>query len=150
MNYQNNQLIKSSQEKAFNAVLSHIPLWWGKIDNINLQKVGDQFSIFFEENTVWKFEITKISPNKEIRWKCIEAYHIITGLDDIETEWLNTELIWKFSESDTKNQILLSFEHKGLSPQLNCYEACNNGWNYFVGSLKLLLETGKGTPNIVE
>lgn len=149
MNYQNNQIVKSSQVNAFNTVLNKIPLWWGKVDNDNIQNVGDQFSIFFEEDTVWKFEITEIIPNEKIKWKCIEAYHVITGLDNIETEWLDTELIWQFSKTDNENQMQLAFEHKGLTPQLNCYHACNNGWNYFVSSLKLLLETGKGMPNII-
>ncbi len=46
--------------------------------------------------------------------------------------------------------IQLSFVHKGLTPDLNCYEICDAGWTHFIiNSLKQYLETGTGNPNLV-
>lgn len=46
--------------------------------------------------------------------------------------------------------IELSFTHKGLTPNLNCYKICDAGWTHFIAnSLKQYLETRIGTPNLV-
>ncbi len=34
----------------------------------------------------------------------------------------------------------------GGRARLECYEACNAGWNLFLGSLQALVETGQGAP----
>ena len=44
----------------------------------------------------------------------------------------------------------LDFEHIGLVPALECYDLCSNCWSYFLGSLQQLVETGRGTPWVVE
>jgi hypothetical protein len=35
-------------------------------------------------------------------------------------------------------------------PALECYDLCRNGWNHFLASLQQLVETGRGTPWVVE
>jgi hypothetical protein len=47
----------------------------------------------------------------------------------------------------TKEEITwIKVIHIGLNPDIECYEICSNGWVQFVNSLKLFLETGKGSP----
>jgi uncharacterized protein YndB with AHSA1/START domain len=38
------------------------------------------------------------------------------------------------------------FEHKGLNPQLECYEMCRTGWDQYLPSLRDYIETGTGNP----
>jgi hypothetical protein len=41
------------------------------------------------------------------------------------------------------------FTHKGLVPAYECYSACSDGWStYIKGSLRTLVLTGQGQPNI--
>ena len=44
----------------------------------------------------------------------------------------------------------LDFEHVGLVPALECYDLCRNGWTISSRSLQQLVETGRGTPWVVE
>jgi hypothetical protein len=45
----------------------------------------------------------------------------------------------------------LTFTHIGLVPEYECYNICTDSWgNYIKGSLKSLIETGKGNPNPYE
>ncbi|HCS19099.1 MAG TPA: hypothetical protein DIW47_00800 [Bacteroidetes bacterium] len=40
------------------------------------------------------------------------------------------------------------FTHEGLVPEYECYAICENAWNsYIQGSLRTLIESGKGNPN---
>lgn len=83
--------------------------------------------------------------NKKITWCCIKAKHFDGDRTDIREEWLGTEINWQFTEKNKHVQI--SLLHNGLIPELNCYEICESGWNYFVGSsLKQYLESGEGSP----
>jgi hypothetical protein len=149
MNYKTSITAKTTTEKAFKPVSSGINKWWGKVDNSNLDKIGDKFTVYFDENTEWVFEITKNSLNKEIHWKCICANHYISGLENIEKEWLNSKIIWNIYA--VENGIEVSIEHIGLTPVLNCYVACDAGWTHFIAtSLKQYLYTGIGTPGIID
>ena len=143
MNYNISIKVKSTEENAFKAVASELDKWWGKVDN-PVSKKGDEFSISFGK-TSWRFLITEFSQHDKITWKCIEASHYVNGLTDINEEWLHTELIWTFRKNG--DYVEVSFVHKGLTPQLNCYNICEAGWNFFIStSLKNYLETGQGNP----
>jgi len=148
MNYKKTLIVKANQKSVFVAVSKELNKWWGKVDNSNISQEKDIFSIYFEE-TEWRFEITKFSMYDEIHWKCIKANHIVPDLSGTETEWLNSEIIWKFKNEEDDTEI--SFEHKGLTPELNCYEVCNAGWDFFItNSLKDHLEKGEGSPQIIK
>ena len=42
----------------------------------------------------------------------------------------------------------LTFEHRGLTDELECKDMCSRSWNHFVGtSLRELAEGGPGAPN---
>lgn len=144
MNYKKSVPVKTNQENAFNAVSREIDKWWGKVDN-PVSKVGNEFSIFFGK-TVWRFLITEFSPYDKITWKCIKAEHYHQGLTNIKEEWLNNELYWNFKKND--DFVEISLLHKGLTPDLNCYNVCELAWDFFIPtSLKSYLETGQGNPH---
>ncbi len=150
MDFQKVITVKVSSEKVFEAVTTGINSWWGNVDNARIEKVGDEFSIFFEENTIWRFVISKMDRFEAVHWTCVHAYHAYGGLKGIEKEWLNSKIKWQIK--DLKNgETQIRFEHIGLTPELNCYDICHAGWTHFVASsLKQYLETGKGLPNLVE
>jgi uncharacterized protein YndB with AHSA1/START domain len=54
-------------------------------------------------------------------------------------------VIFEISSQDGKTQ--LKFTHEGLVPEYECFQICNDAWTHYVqGSLKELIETGKGKP----
>jgi hypothetical protein len=42
------------------------------------------------------------------------------------------------------------FTHLGLVPDYECYNVCKDGWDTYINSLRDLITTGKGQPNIGE
>ncbi|PRX57406.1 SRPBCC domain-containing protein [Flagellimonas meridianipacifica] len=150
MDFQKTIKVKTTKEKAFTAVTQEINKWWGNVDTDQANEIGNEFSIYFENNTEWRFTITKLNKFNEVHWKCIYANHTSGDLNGITDEWLNSEVIFEFKDLGN-DEVELFFKHKGLTPELNCYQMCDAGWtHFFANSLKQYLETGKGAPNLVK
>ncbi|MBT8298216.1 MAG: hypothetical protein HKP42_07780 [Maribacter sp.] len=145
MEYKNQISTSATKKHSFYAIANKIDKWWGKTDN-SISKIDDEFSIFFGD-TEWRFKIKEYLPFEKISWVCIKANHVHGNLANIEKEWLNSELHWNIMNDNGKTEI--SFIHKGLTPDLNCYEVCEAGWDYFIStSLKNYLDSGEGNPHL--
>ncbi len=116
---------------------SEIDKWWGKVDN-KISKEGDEFQIRFGK-AYWKFRTIQFKPSFQLVWLCIDGY------PEMEREWIGTELSWNLENGNS--QTVLSFEHNGLTPSLNCYHVCAPTWDTFLTrSLKSYCETNIGYP----
>jgi regulator of RNase E activity RraB len=63
-----------------------------------------------------------------------------------KNEWTGTDIIFDITHEGGQTHVSLT--HVGLTPQVECYSACLEGWgHYFSGSLKQLIESGTGTPD---
>ena len=61
--------------------------------------------------------------------------------------WKSTEIIFDIARTGGLTEVRLT--HEGLVPEYECYEACSDGWSTYVnGSLRNLIATGKGDPNL--
>ncbi|WP_282081220.1 SRPBCC family protein [Aquimarina algiphila] len=149
MDFKKTIRVKASKEKAFEAITTEVNKWWGNVDNKVANEIGHEFSVFFEEDTEWRFVISELEEFRHVTWRCIYANHSFSGLKNIKKEWLNSEISFVF-KGLSDEMVEVSFTHKGLTPNLNCYEICDAGWTHFVASsLKQYLETGIGAPNLV-
>ncbi|MCG7899965.1 MAG: SRPBCC domain-containing protein [Candidatus Thiodiazotropha weberae] len=129
---------------TFQALTAEIDQWWTTNCNV-ITQVGDRVTFRFD-STYWVMEVVRLSENRLIELLCIEAHHLHEGLPaSIEKEWEGTKLKWALKAVDGATQV--DFIHEGLVSELDCYEICEQGWNfYFASSLKEYLETGRGSP----
>jgi hypothetical protein len=66
---------------------------------------------------------------------------------DDKTEWTGTDIVFEISGKGDKTEI--RFTHIGLVPEYECYDVCSDGWGTYInGSLRALIATGKGRPNV--
>lgn len=64
-----------------------------------------------------------------------------------QAEWRGTEIRFDLSEAEGGTQV--RFTHVGLLQEHECFDVCANAWGgYIGGSLKKLITTGKGSPNV--
>lgn len=60
-------------------------------------------------------------------------------------EWKGTQIEWEISTLDHSTRI--DFTHVGLFPEIECYDDCRKGWNFYVTeSLFKLITEGEGLP----
>ena len=61
-----------------------------------------------------------------------------------KAEWKGTKLVFDIAKKAGKTEI--RFTHDGLVPELECYDACFNGWSTYVGILRRFITEGKRQP----
>lgn len=136
--------VSATPEVAYEALTTGFDNWW--TTNCNpIHKTGDTITFRFGP-TYWVMQAIKLEPAKQVELKCIEAHHVHDGLpSSILDEWQGSKLKWKIRQQAGNTAITLT--HQGLVPALDCYEVCEQGWDYFFfSSLKQYLDTGKGMP----
>ena len=100
--------------------------WWTKGITGASHALGDTFTIRFGE-TVVNFRITEFVSNEKIDWEVVSSH--LPWLTH-KTEWTGTEVVWEAEREGDKTRIRMT--HVGLVPQVECYERCEAGWNFFV------------------
>lgn len=131
-----------SDEKLFKSILN-IPLWWSEMFEGTANAPGDRFTVRFGPSVHKTSLVEEIIPYRRITWNVVDAYVNIPELHD-KTEWIGTKIIWEISPAETGCE--LKFTHMGLTPDVECYTICENGWNNFLQSLIAYTTSGTGTP----
>jgi hypothetical protein len=132
--------VKVTAKEAMKAI-SQVNKWWAKDFKGKAAKLNDTFSVYFGDTFV-DFKISECVPGKTITWLVSDC-----NLHWIKTkkEWKGTECIWTVTEKNGKTKI--DFVHKGLTPDVECYESCKPGWTHHIkDSLLKLCDEGKGFP----
>jgi len=127
---------------VFKAITEQIDLWWTTATN-EAKEIDDKLRVEFGGDTFKVMRITNAYPGKSLTWEVTEA-HI--GHEELikKDEWVGTKIHW-FIRSE-KNGSQVEFVHQGLTSQMECWGVCSKGWDYFLGSLKAFLNSGKGSP----
>lgn len=134
--------VSAKPELVFNAITKEINKWWTESSN-NTSQLGDKLTVQFENKTSWIMKVVEFLPNHSLVWNVTNANHDLESISR-KDEWKGTTIRWEIEENKKGSKII--FLHIGLIPGLECYEICEKGWNYFLGSLKNYLNSGKGSP----
>jgi len=134
--------VDQTPEEAF-AAINDVRGWWsGNIDG-STDKLGDEFTYRYEDLHRSRQRITELIPGEKVVWRVLDGYLKFT---EDATEWTGTDIIFEISRKGDKTQI--RFTHRGLVPELECFDVCSNAWgSYIHGSLRSLITRGEGQPN---
>ena len=126
---------------AYDAI-SRVTEWWGQDLEGNSKQAGDKFTIRFGDTFV-DFEVTDAQPGARSVWAVTNCF--LPWLED-KHEWTGTEVHWDLSEANGETTILMT--HQGLTPEVECFENCRKGWEYYAAqSLYNLIVEGTGMPD---
>jgi len=127
--------------EAFRCINS-VTQWWTENLEGHSQQLNDEFTVRFDDIHVSTQKLVEFIPDKKVVWLVTDS--ALNFIAD-KQEWNNTRIV--FAVTDLGGQTRVDFTHSGLSPEIECYDACSNAWTgYIQNSLKKLIETGKGKP----
>jgi hypothetical protein len=139
-NYQSSIAADFTPREAFEAI-NKVNEWWAKNFEGSAEKLNDVFTVHFGETFV-TFKVTESIPGKKIAWKVTDCW--LPWLKD-KTEWNGTTVQFEIVPLGDETRITMT--HIGLVPEVECFGACEAGWNkHFKGSLLKLLTEHAGVP----
>lgn len=137
--------VDQTPEQVFAAV-TNVRGWWSQDIVGRTEKAGDVFDYRYQDVHRCKIKVTESVPGKRVAWHVLENYFSFTK---DPTEWTGTDMFFDISKKGGKTEIRLT--HRGLVPEEECYEACNQGWTTYINSsLRDLITKGRGQPNVGE
>lgn len=137
--------VNKPAKEAF-AAISDPRAWWGAEIDGRTDRLGDEWTYRYKQFHYSKQRVSELVPNQRIVWDVVDANltFIANG-----NEWTGTRIVFGLNETDGGTEI--RFAHEGLSPECECFDDCNSAWTMLVGkSLKSLIETGRGYPDLLE
>ena len=133
-------MVDQTPAEAFDAI-ADIPGWWNENFKGSAKSLHDVFSIQFGETFV-DCKIVELAPEKKAVWLVTDCN--LHWLAD-KKEWNGTRVVWDIAANGKATEITMT--HVGLVPEIECFENCKKGWNFFIGeSLFKLLTEKKGLP----
>jgi hypothetical protein len=134
--------VDRSPQEAFEAI-TDVRGWWSEEIEGVTDRVGGEFVHRFQDVHRCRIRITELVPGRKVAWSVLDNY--FNFIAD-QSEWKDTEIVFEISPKDDGAEI--RFTHFGLVPQYECYDVCSNAWSgYLSGSLRNLINTGRGQPN---
>lgn len=132
-------VVDKSPQEVFDAICNVAGWWQGEIKG-NSKKLDDQFIYKMGDAHFSIQRVAEVIPSKKIVWFVTESK--LTFVTN-KTEWSGTKIVFDIAQDGNKTKV--TFTHKGLVPEFECYNACSNGWQQLIQkSLFGLITTGKG------
>lgn len=131
-------LVTASPEDTFAAVSTVEGLrdWWTEQTEGSAEP-GGILHFEFPRFGITKFmRVDESARPARVQWTCVGCTH---------PEWIATTLTFAVAPAGQDGTELV-FRHDGLQPQLECYDVCSSGWDYYLPSLASYLNTGTGQP----
>ncbi|MFL5744817.1 MAG: SRPBCC family protein [Niastella sp.] len=120
--------------------ISNVTGWWGVTLTGNTEKQHDTFQITMGGDSFFAMTVTELVPAKRVVWLITDCN--MPWFND-KKEWANTRLIFDLNENNGETD--LTFIHEGLTPDVECYKDCEQGWTHWIKtSLHSYLTTGQG------
>jgi len=137
--------VDQTPQEAFEAI-NDVRGWWsGNIDGAT-DELGSEFTYRFGKVHFSKQKLTELVPGKRVVWLVVDSD---LGFVEDTHEWTGTRVIFDLARKGDMTEVRLT--HEGLVPSMECYGGCSAGWTtYFSGSLRSLIATGKGRPDVRE
>ena len=137
--------VSQTPDEAF-AAITNVRGWWSEAIDGSTDRLGEEFAYRYRDLHRCRIKVTDLVPGRKVAWRVLENYFSFTRDN---TEWTGTDIVFDIVPRGDQTEI--RFTHIGLVPEYECYDVCTDGWGTYINlSLRSLIATGKGQPNVGE
>ncbi len=111
--------------------------WWSNHATAE-PKIGSLTEVRFENGGIFQMEIADLEAGKKVHWRVRRSPH----------DWEGSTITWDLTPISKGTRLLFGQHDLFVGDTGYSIEETRAGWEYFLKSLKLYLETGKGTPYV--
>ena len=138
-------VVDRTPKEVFNAI-NNVRGWWSEEIEGPTDELFETFEYRYLDMQRCKMRVMKLVPARSIAWLVLENHFSFT---EDKTEWTKTKMLFEISRQGEKTKV--DFTHVGLVPDYECYDVCSDAWGTYIrGSLRNLIATGRGQPNVRE
>lgn len=131
--------VDQSPEAVFEAICNVRAWWTGEVKG-KCTRVGDEFTFRYGDLHRSRQRVVEAIRGERVVWLVTEA-NLAFAQDP--AEWVGTRIFFDIARNGRTTQV--RFTHVGLAPGCDCYDACHDGWTFYIQrSLRSLIVTGKG------
>ncbi len=132
--------VDQTPDEVFTAI-NNVRGWWagdgGDVEG-GTDRVGDEFTYRYKDIHYSKQKITELVPGAKVVWRVLDANLSFTR---DPAEWTGTNITFDISRNGRQTDV--TFTHRGLVPEVECFDQCSNAWSYLVNSsLRELITSG--------
>jgi Activator of Hsp90 ATPase homolog 1-like protein len=103
--------------------------WWdGEFDGPT-DVLGGEFSYVVPDLHRSVQRVTELVPGERVVWRVVDAH--LTFLAD-PAEWTGTDIVFDLVPTSAGTEV--RFVHRGITPEVECYDRCAPAWRHFVGA----------------
>lgn len=131
--------VDQSAKEVFDAILN-VRGWWSGLYGEEIEgtanKLNDEFTFRAGGGMHYsKQKLIELIPEKKVVWLVTES-----NLSFLEkpNEWTNTKICFEIHELKGKTKVI--FTHRGLFPDIECYNECSNAWSQYMHQFMLKLK----------
>jgi uncharacterized protein YndB with AHSA1/START domain len=107
--------------------------WWGL--TVGSPARGQRFEVGFGGERRIDMEAVTDGPSR------VEWY---VHWSPFTPEWAGTSIVFELAPAGAGTE--LRFSHRGLTPELECFDMCHEGWTHYLTSLVDYVDRGEGQP----
>ncbi|HVA92119.1 MAG TPA: SRPBCC domain-containing protein [Chloroflexota bacterium] len=127
---------KSPADTVFEALTTPAGLarWWAPVSGSGL--TGGELTFVFGDHPVL-LRVDQAERPSVVRWTVLASAPL--------PDWVGTTISFDVSPLETGGS-RLHFRHTGLTPRLECFDMCREGWEQYLPSLVDYVDSGQGNP----
>jgi Activator of Hsp90 ATPase homolog 1-like protein len=110
------------------AAINNVEGWWSPEFEGASAKVGDEFTYSSGDIHKSTQRVTEQVPDLRVVWRVTEGYLNFTK---DPAEWTGTDIVFDITPVGDTTRV--TFTHVGLSPDIECFDSCTQGWEYYAG-----------------
>ena len=123
--------VDQTPQEVFNAV-RNVRGWWSGYYSEEIKgdskDLNDEFSFRAGDGVHYsKQKLIEVIPNKKVVWMITDSELNFLEKKD---EWTGTKVIFDILPKGDKTQLV--FTHDGLTPEVECYDACAPAWSQYI------------------